>query len=174
MRGVRRGFLKYYILKLLTEDSYSGYGLIKAIEEETGFWEPSTGSVYPLLEDLEADGLIEGETKDRGNSWGITEEGEKAYEEATEAKEKMRKSIKQSMIVFSQIFNEEKIKEDAKRMDSRFENPSGLRKKIRQLHHRLNDLLDEGNHDVDELAEVVELAHKRLDELEQDGGLRDE
>lgn len=170
MRGVRRGFLKYYILKLLTEDSYSGYGLIKAIEEETGFWEPSTGSVYPLLEDLEADGLIEGETKDRGNSWGITEEGKKAYEEATEAKEKMRESIKQSMIVFSQIFNEEKIKEDAKRMDSRFENPSGLRKRIRQLHHRLNDLLDQGKYEEDELIEVIEMAHEELDRLEKNEG----
>lgn len=173
MRGVRRGFLKYYILKLLTEDSYSGYGLIKAIEEETGFWKPSTGSVYPLLEDLEADGLIEGETMDRGNSWGITEEGEKAYEEATEAKEKMRESIKQSMIVFSQIFNEEKIREDAKKLDDQFENPSGLRKKIRLLHHRLNDLLDEESTSPAELSKVVEMAHKRLDELEQ-GGDRDE
>ena len=117
MKGVRRGFLKYYILKLLSEGNYSGYGLIKEIEEETGFWEPSTGSVYPLLESLEDEGLIAGEGTDRGNSWKITPRGEEAYEEASEAKKKMKESIKQSMIVFSRIFNEEQIEEVADRID---------------------------------------------------------
>lgn len=166
MRGVRRGFLKYYILKLLSEDCYSGYGIIKEIEEETGFWEPSTGSVYPLLESLEEEGLIEGEDTDRGSSWEITDEGREAYGEASEAKQNMRESLKQSMIVFSKIFNEEGIKEVANKMESGCGEGDKLRTQVRGLHHRLNDILDDPDCDRDEIREIVEETHKKLDELE--------
>ena len=165
MKGVRRGFLKYYILKLLSEGNYSGYGLIKEIEEETGFWEPSTGSVYPLLESLEDEGLIAGEGTDRGNSWKITPRGEEAYEEASEAKKKMKESIKQSMIVFSRIFNEEQIEEVADRIDEGLENQSDLRKRIHGLHHRLNDLAGNPDCNQDKLMNFLSGAHKRLDDL---------
>jgi DNA-binding PadR family transcriptional regulator len=166
VRGVRRGFLKYYILKLLSEDSYTGYGLIKEIEEETGFWEPSTGSVYPLLESLEEEGLIEGQDTDRGSSWEITDKGSEAYEEASEAKQNMRESLQQSMIVFSQIFNEEGIKEVANRMESECGEEDKLRVQVRGLHHRLNDILDDPNFDRDKIRELIEETHKKLDELE--------
>lgn len=165
MRGVRRGFLKFYILKLLTEDSYSGYGLIKAIEEETGFWEPSTGSVYPLLESLKEEGLITGEERDRGSSWQITEKGENAYREASEAKQKMRESLKQSMIVFSQIFNEEEIKDVAIRMDEGCGDETDLRKKIHGLHHRLQGKVDDPACGEEKLAKFVDKTHRRLDDL---------
>lgn len=165
MRGVRRGFLKYYILKLLSEDSYSGYGLIHAIEEETGFWKPSTGSVYPLLESLEEEGLIDGQDTDRGSSWEITEKGREAYEEASEAKQNMKESLKQSMIVFSQIFNEDQIREVADRMDSEYGEEDKLRKQIHGLHHRLNDILDDPDCDRDKIREIIEETHKKLDEL---------
>ena len=169
MRGVRRGFLKYYILKLLKEDNYSGYGIIKEIEEETGFWEPSTGSVYPLLESLEDEGLIEGEDTDRGSSWGITDKGKKAYEEASEAKSKMRESLKQSMVVFSQVFNEEQIREVAERMDDDCESTSGLRKKIHGLHHRLQGKVDDPDFNDEDLTHVIESTHEKLDELTERG-----
>lgn len=165
MRGVRRGFLKFYILKLLTEDNYSGYGLIKEIEEETGFWEPSTGSVYPLLESLEEEGLIAGEETDRGSSWQITEKGESAYCEASEAKNKMKESLKQSMIVFSQIFNEGEIREVAKRIDEEYGAKDDLRKKIHGLHHRLQDKVDDPNCGKQELIQFVEGIHEQLDDL---------
>ena len=165
MRGVRRGFLKYYILKLLTEDSYSGYGLIKEIEEETGFWEPSTGSVYPLLESLEDEGLIEGEETERGSSWRITEKGEEAYEEASEAKRKMRKSLKQSMLVFSQIFDEKEIKKVAERMDDCWEDSTGLRKKIHGLVHRLQDKAEDPDVSNTALKDLIESTHRELDDL---------
>ena len=156
--------MKYYILKLLSEDSYTGYGLIKEIEEQTGFWEPSTGSVYPLLESLEDEGLIESRDKGRGNSWEITEEGGKAYEEAAEAKQNMKESLKQSMIVFSQIFNEEGIKEVANRMGAECERDK-LRAQIRGLHHRMSDILDDPNCDREEIREIVKETHRKLDEL---------
>ncbi|MBS3788307.1 PadR family transcriptional regulator [Candidatus Bipolaricaulota bacterium] len=152
-------------MKLLSEDSYSGYGLIQEIEEETGFWKPSTGSVYPLLESLEEEGLIEGRDTDRGSSWEITDKGREAYREASEAKQNMKESLKQSMIVFSQIFNEEGIKEVANRMESERERGDKLRAQIHGLHHRLNDIMDEPACGRDKIREIVEETHKKLDEL---------
>jgi len=166
MQGVRRGFLKYYILKLLSDDTYTGYGLIKKIEEETGFWEPSTGSVYPLLESLEEEGLIEGEGSDGGSPWIITEKGEAAYAEAAEARKEMKESLKNSMIVFSQVFNEEGIKRVAERMEDECKNGNKLRTKVHGLHHRLNEVIDDPDFDQEELMKLVEETHEKLDELE--------
>ncbi len=170
MQGVRRGFLKYYILKLLSDDTYTGYGLIKKIEEETGFWEPSTGSVYPLLESLEEEGLIEGEGADGGSPWSITEQGEAAYEEAAEARKEMKESLKNSMIVFSQVFNEEGIKRVAERMEEECSGGNKLRTKVHGLHHRMNDIIDAPDIDQKELREIVEETHEKLDELENREG----
>lgn len=46
------------VIKALSESELSGWGLMKKIEEETGYWKPSPGTMYPLLEKLEKDGYI--------------------------------------------------------------------------------------------------------------------
>ena len=57
---MNRGILRFYVLKLISksESPISGYSLMKLIEEETGFWRPSPGSIYPLLTSLEEEGLV--------------------------------------------------------------------------------------------------------------------
>lgn len=168
MKGVRRGFLKFYILKLLSGDNYTGYGLIQAIEKETGFWKPSTGSVYPLLESLEEEGLIECGDLEDGSGYMLTPEGKQVYEEAEEAREKMRQSIKQSMIVFSQIFNDENIREVAENIGEGLEHQSKLKKMIKGLHHRLTDMADASRFNDDQLMGFVEETHEKLDQLTED------
>jgi DNA-binding PadR family transcriptional regulator len=47
---VPKGFLRHYVLKLLDEKSMSGSEIMTIIAERTdNKWEPSPGSVYPLL-----------------------------------------------------------------------------------------------------------------------------
>ncbi|AKM07329.1 PadR family transcriptional regulator [Pelagerythrobacter marensis] len=65
-RGHRRGRmfghgeLRLALLKLLAEEARHGYELIKAIEELTGGdYAPSPGAVYPTLQLLADEGLIE-------------------------------------------------------------------------------------------------------------------
>jgi DNA-binding PadR family transcriptional regulator len=49
------------ILALLREESRNGYQIIQEIERRSGgLWRPSAGSVYPALQLLEDEGLIEG------------------------------------------------------------------------------------------------------------------
>jgi len=55
---VGRGFLRYWVLRLLSEEPRTGYGLAKELERRLG-WRPSSGSLYPLLASLAEQGLIE-------------------------------------------------------------------------------------------------------------------
>ena len=57
MRRMRRGILKFALLKLLDELPRHGYDLIRAVREKG--WGAGAGSVYPMLAALEAAGLIE-------------------------------------------------------------------------------------------------------------------
>jgi DNA-binding PadR family transcriptional regulator len=55
----QRGWLRPAILKLLYEKPMSGMEIINRFYEAShGWWKPSPGSVYPLLETLENDELI--------------------------------------------------------------------------------------------------------------------
>jgi len=69
--------LRALVLQHLSKGSRAGYGLIKDIHEHTG-WKPSYGSVYPLLDQLRKEGLInripsEGGTKKK--TYTITAKG---------------------------------------------------------------------------------------------------
>lgn len=58
--AVPRGFLKQYILRLLSTKPMHGYEVMDEIQKKSnGFWRPSAGSVYPTLTWLENRGLIE-------------------------------------------------------------------------------------------------------------------
>ena len=64
----RRGDVRAAILALLAERPMHGYEMIQELEERTGgAWSPSAGSIYPTLQLLEDEGLIEG-TEDRGQA----------------------------------------------------------------------------------------------------------
>ncbi|MFW6048845.1 MAG: PadR family transcriptional regulator [Candidatus Bipolaricaulota bacterium] len=103
--------MKFYVLKLLQETNMTGYGIMKAIKKETGFWEPSTGSLYPLLESLEEGGLIECANDSNGKLWQITPRGERSFEESDQAKEELFQGMKRSLFVFAKVFGEEGIQE---------------------------------------------------------------
>jgi len=74
----RRGDVRAAMLLLLDEQPQNGYQLIQEIERRTeGVWKPSPGSVYPALQQLEDEGLVQ----------IIESEGKKAYELSAEGRE---------------------------------------------------------------------------------------
>jgi DNA-binding PadR family transcriptional regulator len=53
-----------------------GYEMIKEVEERSeGAWTPSAGSIYPMLQLLEDEGLIRGEDSDGKRRFALTDEG---------------------------------------------------------------------------------------------------
>jgi DNA-binding PadR family transcriptional regulator len=63
----RRGDVRAAALALLAEEPRNGYQIIQEIAERSGgLWQPSPGSVYPALQQLEDEGLIQAETPEGG------------------------------------------------------------------------------------------------------------
>ena len=76
-RRVRRGDVRAAALSLLAEEPRNGYQIIQGIAERSGgVWQPSPGSVYPALQQLEDEGLILAETPEGGRRrYALTDEG---------------------------------------------------------------------------------------------------
>ncbi|MFT4009135.1 MAG: PadR family transcriptional regulator [Nocardioidaceae bacterium] len=64
---VRRGDVRAAILDVLSTGPMNGYQIIQAIAERSGgVWKPSPGSVYPTVQQLEDEGLVEGVSEPGG------------------------------------------------------------------------------------------------------------
>src|SRR5262245_13544395 len=79
---VRKGDVRAAVLVLLAEQPRNGYQIIQEISERSGgLWKPSSGSVYPALQQLEDEGLVETESVDGKRSFKLTETGRTYVEE---------------------------------------------------------------------------------------------
>ena len=78
---VQRGDVRAAALALLAEEPRNGYQVIQEIAERSGgVWQPSPGSVYPALQQLEDEGLIGAETADNGRkAFALTDEASPAF-----------------------------------------------------------------------------------------------
>jgi DNA-binding PadR family transcriptional regulator len=99
-KEIRRAFLKYIVLKIIKDKPTHGYDIIKRVELcSKGRWIPSTGSIYPILESLESNGLIQSEEIDRRKVYSITPKGVVALDLMT--KEKLELLNEMSRIINS-------------------------------------------------------------------------
>jgi DNA-binding PadR family transcriptional regulator len=77
----RRGNVRSAILTLLAGQAMNGYQIMQAIEQRSnGTWKPSSGSIYPTLQQLEDEGLVETEEAKPG------QQGSKAFKLSAKGK----------------------------------------------------------------------------------------
>jgi DNA-binding PadR family transcriptional regulator len=70
------------ILALLTEGPRNGYQIMSDIEERSrGAWRPSPGAVYPALQQLADEGLVEAEESGGRRTFRLTDAGRRHAEE---------------------------------------------------------------------------------------------
>jgi DNA-binding PadR family transcriptional regulator len=80
-RFFRHGELPLVVLAMLADRPMHGYELMSELSRLFGpRYRPSPGSVYPALEALEAERLLEGETESGRNTYRATEAGLEALE----------------------------------------------------------------------------------------------
>ena len=80
-RRSRRGDVRAAILALLIERPMHGYEMIQEIKERSGdLWRPSPGSVYPTLQLLADEGLVNDEGQGSRRLYALTDEGRTAAE----------------------------------------------------------------------------------------------
>ncbi|MBE6476780.1 MAG: helix-turn-helix transcriptional regulator [Propionibacteriaceae bacterium] len=85
-RGGRagRGDVRAAVLALLAEEPMHGYQIIREITERSaGVWKPSAGSVYPTLQMLADEGLVEVAEQDGKKVYNLTEAGRAEAEAAS-------------------------------------------------------------------------------------------
>jgi len=73
---MRRGGTQVAILALLAEQPMHGYQIIQELATRSeGAWTPGAGSVYPALEQMEAQGLITADQQEDKRVYTITDKG---------------------------------------------------------------------------------------------------
>lgn len=85
LKETQKGYIRIAALILLNKKPHHGYEMMKAVDERTsGFWKPTAGGIYPILQDLENCGYIKGEwdceTKRKRKIYSITAEGKRVLE----------------------------------------------------------------------------------------------
>jgi len=94
---VPKGFIRYYVLRLLSEKPMSGSEIMQHVEEKSeGRWRPSPGSIYPLLAWLQEQKYIkEVPAEEPGiKRYTLTDEGKKFLEEHEKRRNKMEERFK--------------------------------------------------------------------------------
>ncbi|MQA78536.1 MAG: PadR family transcriptional regulator [Streptosporangiales bacterium] len=70
------GRLRLYLLKLLDEEPRHGYDIIRLLEDRfMGVYAPSAGTIYPRLNRLEEEGLVEHEVTEGKKVYRLTDAG---------------------------------------------------------------------------------------------------
>jgi DNA-binding PadR family transcriptional regulator len=80
-----RGDVRAAVIALLAEAPMHGYQIIHEIEERSGgAWKPSPGSVYPTLQLLADEGIIEAKESNGRKTYSLTDEGRLVADAAAE------------------------------------------------------------------------------------------
>ncbi|MFI5035695.1 MAG: PadR family transcriptional regulator [Acidimicrobiales bacterium] len=75
-RRQRRGDVRAAVLVLLEEQPRNGYQIIQELAERShDAWRPSPGSIYPVLQQLEDEGLVAATTSGTGRTYDLTAAG---------------------------------------------------------------------------------------------------
>ncbi|MGH9127341.1 MAG: PadR family transcriptional regulator [Acidimicrobiales bacterium] len=107
----RRGDVRAAVLLLLSEAPRNGYQIIQELAERSrGTWRPSPGSVYPVLQQLEDEGLVVTASADVGRLYRLTEAGT-AYVSSHRAEmgvpwEEAANAVGQPMIDYAQLMHQ--------------------------------------------------------------------
>jgi len=163
--AVPKGFLRYYVLKLLNIKPMSGAEMIEEIERRTsGCWKPSPGSIYPLLAWLQNNGFTEETpTEDGGmKHYKLTEEGQRLLKK----QEKIRDEIKTKLkllappLIFELLWfdvyrheNVETFRKSARRfLNSLFESMENLEVKFcKEALNEVKNILDDASLKIEEV-----------------------
>nr|HEX4316518.1 PadR family transcriptional regulator [Kofleriaceae bacterium] len=79
-RRARRGDVRGAILLVLADAPRNGYQIMQELAQRSGgAWRPSSGSVYPTLQQLEDEGLVEAKAAagEGGRVYALTERGKR-------------------------------------------------------------------------------------------------
>jgi len=163
MASVPKGFLRYYVLRLLNEKPMSGSEIMNEIEKRTDRrWKPSPGSIYPLLAWLQDKGYAKEVLEQEAGikRYTLTDQGKAFLQEHVKRKEELRKRFGFLMPPFRGFpwfnFHPEKTRELVE----------AGKKLVRAGWNLMDSLREKYSEEVaTEAKEVIERAAEKLDEI---------
>ncbi|MDR0459920.1 MAG: helix-turn-helix transcriptional regulator [Nitrososphaerota archaeon] len=167
LKETQKGYIRIAVLILLNKKPHHGYEMMKALDKRTkGFWKPTAGGIYPILQDLEKSKYIEGEwdcgTKRKRKIYDITSEGKRVLEYTLEKEKRLvntmadllKEYMKDVMAIdvnstqlsktpFALFFDEEKCNsEDTKNdLENKRANIEGIIEKLQETIGQINKQL---------------------------------
>jgi DNA-binding PadR family transcriptional regulator len=87
LKETQKGYIRIAVLILISKKPHHGYEIMREIKERTmGFWRPTAGGIYPILQNLEKSGYIEGEwdfqKKRKRKTYRVTDAGKLVLKQA--------------------------------------------------------------------------------------------
>ena len=156
-----------YLLKLISEakEGISGYALMKKIQERTGFWRPSPGSIYPLLGALEEEGLIEHRIEDDKKFYSLTNKGKEGLAQARTAREEALEGVRRSIRVLGELFGDDVATDLAEHLERVHGHlPPELWGLFHELRVVISELLSQ-NTSQEEINAIAETLRRTIEEL---------
>lgn len=141
MFQARRGDMRGIILQALKERPMHGYEVIRSLEEAShGMWRPSPGSIYPTLQLLEEEDMVEAREEHGKKIYSLTKEGAAAAD---------------------------KVETRAPwQPGPHFERKKQFRRTIGETMHAFRDVMRSGNEELTAQAEeILQMAHDKMAEL---------
>ncbi len=139
------GWLKISILAMLVKGPMHGYAMIREVERITGGeWVPAPGSLYPTLNELVREGMVEAREERIGGRrrivYSITDEGikflvEKADKLISRAIPSIFKFIESQIIAINRSGNLEELNKVVEVLDFMVNRAEELKKKIETNSH---------------------------------------
>ena len=164
MASVPKGFLRFYVLRLLNEKPMSGSEIMNEIEERTfGRWKPSPGSIYPLIAWLQDKGYTkEVPGQEAGTKrYTLTDEGKAFHQEHVKRKEELRNKFE---FTFPGIhwfnFYPEKTRELVEAGKKLVKANLNLLDSLREKYSE--EVVDEAKKVIEQTAEKIEEISKRI------------
>ncbi len=130
------GYLRLVAMKTLSNKRLSGYELIKQIEKDTSGWKPSYGSIYPLLEKLLKENLVNYQIEGRRKIYYLTSEGRKQLPSI----DKSHSKILGRMMAASKAFGRITDKKEIALMNEVYGKIRKGQVPFKELSHELSDL----------------------------------
>ena len=98
LKETQKGYIRIAVLILLNKKPHHGYEIMKEVKERTGgFWRPTAGGIYPILQDLEESRYIKGEwdlqKKRKRKICRITEAGKAVLKRALDKENQLANSM---------------------------------------------------------------------------------
>ncbi len=120
----QRGWIRPTVLAILEENPMKGVEIMDKLEERSrGWWRPSPGSIYPLLDELTKEGLVKKRSDGRYEIAGKRADGKETGE-----MEDVMTNIESNISYMEDIASGGKgLKRHAKRIDSIIERLKRLR-----------------------------------------------